>query len=65
MRFNCEMAHHALQCLSQLASTNGAIFEDNKATTDYLAHFIQLFLDLIIRFVDGHRALHYCILIAA
>ncbi|OWF40176.1 Exportin-4 [Mizuhopecten yessoensis] len=47
VRHNSEMAHHSTQCLTQLASLNGYIFVDDKARCEYLATFIDGFLQLI------------------
>ncbi|XP_069125670.1 exportin-4-like isoform X1 [Argopecten irradians] len=47
VRHNSEMAHHSMQCLTQLASLNGNIFADDKARCEYLATFIDGFLQLI------------------
>ncbi|XP_071113997.1 exportin-4-like [Haliotis cracherodii] len=47
VRHNSEMAHHASQCLSQLASLNGQIFSDEKAKIQYLTSYIDGFLQLL------------------
>ncbi|KAK7494569.1 hypothetical protein BaRGS_00014222, partial [Batillaria attramentaria] len=49
VRHNSEMAHHALMCLSQLASLNGHIFPDDKARTHYLTNYLEGFLHLLLQ----------------
>ena len=44
------MAHHSMQCLSQLASLNGSVFADDKAKTQYLTVYTDGFLQLLQRF---------------
>ncbi|XP_077977331.1 exportin-4-like [Glandiceps talaboti] len=58
IRHNSEMGHHSMQCLTQLASLSGPIFQSSDTQRDYLAHFIQGFLSLF-RSVDvvDHEAL--------
>ncbi|KAL3883791.1 hypothetical protein ACJMK2_030022 [Sinanodonta woodiana] len=46
-RYNSEMAHHSMMCLSQLASLNGSIFPDDKAKTSYLHSYISCFLEFL------------------
>ncbi|XP_041355105.1 exportin-4-like [Gigantopelta aegis] len=46
-RHNSEMAHHSMQCLSQLASLNGSVFADDKAKTQYLTVYTDGFLQLL------------------
>ncbi|XP_070568372.1 exportin-4-like isoform X2 [Ptychodera flava] len=58
VRHNSEMGHHSLQCLTQLASLNGPIFQDEKTQRDYLAHVCQGFLHFINSVeVADHEAL--------
>ncbi|CAH1799119.1 unnamed protein product, partial [Owenia fusiformis] len=47
VRHNSEMAHHSMQCISQLATLTGAVFSDDTAKRDYVAHFLQGFLALL------------------
>ncbi|KAJ8315064.1 hypothetical protein KUTeg_007214 [Tegillarca granosa] len=47
VRHNSDMAHHSMQCLSQLASLNGPIFPDDKARHEYLNSFIAGFIQLL------------------
>ncbi|KAL4233256.1 Exportin-4 [Mactra antiquata] len=44
VRHNSEMATHSIQCLTQLASLNGAVFTDDKSRTQYLTNFVESFL---------------------
>lgn len=48
VRYNSDMAHHALQCLAQMASINGPVIdEDDKVKAEYLRHFVLALLELI------------------
>lgn len=46
VRHNSEMAHHSLQCLTQLASLSGPVFPNDAARTQFLASYIENFLHL-------------------
>ena len=43
------MAHHSLQCLSQMASLNGRIFTGDKSKVTYLGQYMQALLELTSR----------------
>ncbi|EDO31724.1 predicted protein, partial [Nematostella vectensis] len=44
----CEiLSHHALLCLTQLASLSGPVFTDNGSRVQYLTHFLQGYVALI------------------
>ncbi|KAK2170788.1 hypothetical protein NP493_1142g00027 [Ridgeia piscesae] len=58
VRLNPEMSNHSRQCLSQLASLNGPIFNNNKTRVDFLSHYIEVFLQLITSVkVERHECL--------
>ena len=46
IRDDSELGHHCMECLSQLATLNGAIFADDAARVSYLSVFITTFLNL-------------------
>ncbi|XP_067950232.1 exportin-4-like [Watersipora subatra] len=44
VHYNAELSHHALQCLGQLATLNGAVFNDSSLQLTYLTQFITAYL---------------------
>ena len=59
MRYNSDMSHHSMTCISQLASLNGAVFPDDKAKLEYLVSFVSGFLELLSRYYKLVVRLHY------
>lgn len=49
VRDNDSLAHHAITCLVQLASLNGAIFSTDELKLQYLTAYMENFLKLISR----------------
>jgi hypothetical protein len=49
VRENPQLAHHSLNCLVQLASLNGTVFADKDVRVQYLANYMQNFLNLVTR----------------
>ncbi|XP_069695986.1 exportin-4-like isoform X2 [Periplaneta americana] len=47
VRENPQLAHHSLNCLVQLASLNGAVFASKDVRVQYLASYMQGFLNLV------------------
>ncbi|XP_021933085.1 exportin-4-like, partial [Zootermopsis nevadensis] len=47
VRENPQLCHHSLNCLVQLASLNGAVFENKDVRVQYLANYMQSFLNLV------------------
>ena len=47
IRDNSEMAHHSLQCLAQLATINGSIFNDDQAKSHFLSTFLAALLSFL------------------
>lgn len=57
IRFNSEMAHHSLQCLSQLSTLNGPVLSDDKSRCEYLDNFTRAFLELTGQHLQDYEAL--------
>jgi hypothetical protein len=49
VRENPQLAHHSLNCLVQLASLNGTVFANKDVRVQYLANYMQNFLNLVTR----------------
>ncbi|XP_073971711.1 exportin-4-like isoform X1 [Rhodnius prolixus] len=47
IRYNPQLSHHSLSCLSQLASLNGPTLTDREQRIAYFTNYIQSFLKLI------------------
>ena len=42
-----ELLHHCMQCLVQLASISGSVFQDDASHLSYLVHYINGFLNIV------------------
>ncbi|XP_014679724.1 PREDICTED: exportin-4-like, partial [Priapulus caudatus] len=49
VRSNPELAHHTLQCLCQLASIRGTVFNNDEMKVAYLKNYLQCYILLISR----------------
>uniref|UniRef100_A0A146LH98 Exportin-4 n=1 Tax=Lygus hesperus TaxID=30085 RepID=A0A146LH98_LYGHE len=47
IRDNPHLAHHAMSCLTQLASLNGPVLDSLEAKTNYFTNYIQSFIKLV------------------
>ncbi|XP_071481879.1 exportin-4-like [Diadema antillarum] len=59
-RLNPDLCHHAMQCLSQLATLDGPVFANDKAKSEYLTHFVRSLLQCLNSSeVQDHEALGF------
>lgn len=47
IRLNPHLSHHALTCLVQLASVNGAIFPTKESRVEYISNYLEGFIKLV------------------